>query len=249
MRGTIRDRYRTTTTVDYPCRGRGKELQWPRPGRRAATSSAARGPTRRTARTFDVLDPFSRRRRRPGSGRPARPTRGARSRPRRAAFPAWAATPPAQRQQIFLKAADLLDARHDEIADALIRESGATFGFAMFQLHFVPGPVPAGGRRGVPADRPGDPVRRPRRDGDGHPAPGRRGRRDRAVERGADPVGPVDHRAAGVRQHRRAEAVRGVAVGGRPAVGRDLRGGRAAARRAEHRHARRARARRRSATS
>src|SRR4051794_28069037 len=88
--------------------------------------------------TFDVLDPFS------GDVIGTAPASAAAD-ARRAiaaaaeAFPAWAATPPAQRQQIFLKAADLLDARHDEIADALIRESGATFGFAMFQLHFVPG--------------------------------------------------------------------------------------------------------------
>jgi acyl-CoA reductase-like NAD-dependent aldehyde dehydrogenase len=88
--------------------------------------------------TFDVLDPFS------GAtvGRvPAAGTADARRaiEAAAAAFPAWAATPPGQRQQIFLKAADILDARHDELADALIRESGATFGFAMFQLHFVPG--------------------------------------------------------------------------------------------------------------
>ena len=88
--------------------------------------------------TFDVLNPFS------GETIGRAPASGAADARRAieaaaAAFPAWAATPPAERQRIFLKAADLLDERHDEIADALIRESGATFGFAMFQLHFVPG--------------------------------------------------------------------------------------------------------------
>jgi aldehyde dehydrogenase (NAD+) len=56
-----------------------------------------------------------------------------------AAFPAWSKTPPAERQRIFLKAADLLESRAEDVAGWLIRETGAAFGFSMFQLHFVPG--------------------------------------------------------------------------------------------------------------
>src|SRR5438094_1232623 len=56
-----------------------------------------------------------------------------------AAFPAWAATPPAARQAIFLKAADILESRQDEVVSMLARETGCTFGFGMFQMHFVPG--------------------------------------------------------------------------------------------------------------
>src|SRR5581483_5460502 len=56
-----------------------------------------------------------------------------------AAFPAWAETPPAVRQAIFLKAADLLEQRRDEVVSLLARETGCTFGFGMFQMHFVPG--------------------------------------------------------------------------------------------------------------
>jgi acyl-CoA reductase-like NAD-dependent aldehyde dehydrogenase len=56
-----------------------------------------------------------------------------------AAFPAWSQTPPAERQRVFLKAADVLESRHDELASWLTRETGCTFGFAMFQLHFVAG--------------------------------------------------------------------------------------------------------------
>jgi acyl-CoA reductase-like NAD-dependent aldehyde dehydrogenase len=56
-----------------------------------------------------------------------------------AAFPAWADSPPAQRQAIFLEAADVLEGRRDEVVDLLARETGCTFGFAMFQLQFVPG--------------------------------------------------------------------------------------------------------------
>jgi acyl-CoA reductase-like NAD-dependent aldehyde dehydrogenase len=56
-----------------------------------------------------------------------------------AAFPGWAATPPAVRQGIFLRAADILESRQDEIVDLLARETGCTFGFGMFQMHFTPG--------------------------------------------------------------------------------------------------------------
>jgi acyl-CoA reductase-like NAD-dependent aldehyde dehydrogenase len=56
-----------------------------------------------------------------------------------AAFPQWSQTPPAERQRIFLKAADILESRQEDVVTWLTRETGSTFGFAMFQLHFVPG--------------------------------------------------------------------------------------------------------------
>jgi acyl-CoA reductase-like NAD-dependent aldehyde dehydrogenase len=56
-----------------------------------------------------------------------------------AAFPAWSASAPAQRQAIFLKAADVLESRRDEVVSVLARETGCTFGFGMFQMGFVPG--------------------------------------------------------------------------------------------------------------
>jgi acyl-CoA reductase-like NAD-dependent aldehyde dehydrogenase len=55
------------------------------------------------------------------------------------AFPQWAQTPPAERQRVFLRAADLLESRQDEVVSMLARETGCTFGFGMFQMHFVPG--------------------------------------------------------------------------------------------------------------
>jgi acyl-CoA reductase-like NAD-dependent aldehyde dehydrogenase len=55
-----------------------------------------------------------------------------------AAFDAWRTTPPVERQRIFLAAADLLEARRDEVVSMLARETGSTFGFAMFQSLFVP---------------------------------------------------------------------------------------------------------------
>jgi acyl-CoA reductase-like NAD-dependent aldehyde dehydrogenase len=54
------------------------------------------------------------------------------------AFPDWSQTPPAERQRIFLKAADLLESRRDEVVSMLARETGSTFGFGMFQSFFVP---------------------------------------------------------------------------------------------------------------
>jgi acyl-CoA reductase-like NAD-dependent aldehyde dehydrogenase len=55
-----------------------------------------------------------------------------------AAFAGWSATPPAERQRIFLAAADLLEERREEVVSMLARETGATFGFGMFQSFFVP---------------------------------------------------------------------------------------------------------------
>src|SRR3989304_117560 len=67
------------------------------------------------------------------------------------AFPAWAKTPPAARQRIFLRAADILERRQDEVVSLLARETGCSFGFGMFQMGFVPGPSRPPGRRPSPA--------------------------------------------------------------------------------------------------
>ena len=55
------------------------------------------------------------------------------------AFPAWAATPPSQKRMYFLKAAEVLERRQQEIAQILTDETGATFGWAMFQTMLTPG--------------------------------------------------------------------------------------------------------------
>jgi len=55
------------------------------------------------------------------------------------AFPAWAATLPAERRRIFLKAADVLESRREQIVQWLIQETGSTFGMAMFQSFYTPG--------------------------------------------------------------------------------------------------------------
>jgi acyl-CoA reductase-like NAD-dependent aldehyde dehydrogenase len=78
------------------------------------------------------------------------------------AFPAWSQTVPAERQRIFLKAADVLEGRLEEIVSLLARETGASFGFGMFQMGFVPNLLrqtaalayaPAG--QVIPSDHPG----------------------------------------------------------------------------------------------
>ena len=56
-----------------------------------------------------------------------------------AAAPGWAETVPAERQRIFLAAADILEGRRDDVVSWLARETGCTFGFGMFQMGFVPG--------------------------------------------------------------------------------------------------------------
>ncbi len=56
-----------------------------------------------------------------------------------AAFPAWSTSLPAERRALFLKAADILETKQQEIVQILGEETGCTFGFAMFQTTFTPG--------------------------------------------------------------------------------------------------------------
>jgi aldehyde dehydrogenase (NAD+) len=56
-----------------------------------------------------------------------------------AAFPEWAAMPPGAKRQIFLKAADVMESRQDELVRAMMEEVGGTIGISMFQMGFVPG--------------------------------------------------------------------------------------------------------------
>ena len=187
--------------------------------RRMVRRSRARGAT------FDGHRPVHRRRRRRARPRARGTTRAARSRRRPTRSRRGRRRLPAVRQAIFLRAADILESRRDEVVDLLARETGATFGFGMFQMHFTPGLLrqAAGSAYApigevIPSDIPGAMAM-------GLRQPGRCRRRDRAVERGADPLAALDHGAARARQHGRAEAVRVVAGLRRHALGRDLRRG------------------------
>src|SRR3984957_1297242 len=51
-----------------------------------------------------------------------------------AAFPAWAELPPAEKQTMFLRAADIVERRRDEIIELLAAETGCAGAFAGFQV-------------------------------------------------------------------------------------------------------------------
>ena len=56
-----------------------------------------------------------------------------------AAFPAWAAMGARERQALFLKAADIVDRRANELVDIMARETGASNSFSRFQIQWSVG--------------------------------------------------------------------------------------------------------------
>jgi acyl-CoA reductase-like NAD-dependent aldehyde dehydrogenase len=56
-----------------------------------------------------------------------------------AAFPAWSATGPNQRRMILLKAADVLASKAPQFIDLMAAETGATAGWAGFNVHLAAG--------------------------------------------------------------------------------------------------------------
>ncbi len=54
-----------------------------------------------------------------------------------AAFVEWSKTPPSKRRAILWKAADLLEARAADVAKTITAETGATFGWGMFNTAFA----------------------------------------------------------------------------------------------------------------
>ena len=54
-----------------------------------------------------------------------------------AAFPAWAAMPPGERQRLFLRAADIVEKRRQEIAGVMAVEAGTGGAFAGYQVKLV----------------------------------------------------------------------------------------------------------------
>lgn len=89
-------------------------------------------------RTFEDLDPYT-------GEVVAHVAAGTREDARRAidaaadAFPAWSKTPPVERQGVFLRAADIVESRRDEVIAWLARETGCGFALGAFQTRFVPG--------------------------------------------------------------------------------------------------------------
>jgi len=79
-----------------------------------------------------------------------------------AASAAWGNTPPAAREIILIRAADILEAKRQELVDVLIDEAGSTFGKAQFEVSFTVGMLraSAGEARRIfgqtmPSDMPG----------------------------------------------------------------------------------------------
>jgi acyl-CoA reductase-like NAD-dependent aldehyde dehydrogenase len=89
-------------------------------------------------RTFDDFDPYS-------GELVAQAAAGNRADAARAvaaaakAFPDWAALPPAEKQLLFLRTADIVEKRVPEIASTLATETGCGGAFAGFQLKWVVG--------------------------------------------------------------------------------------------------------------
>jgi acyl-CoA reductase-like NAD-dependent aldehyde dehydrogenase len=87
----------------------------------------------KSSRLFDDLDPYR-------GTVVARVPAGTRADAARAvdaaaaAFPAWAELPPAGKQELFLRAADIVERRKDEIVALLAAETGCASGFAGFQV-------------------------------------------------------------------------------------------------------------------
>ena len=78
------------------------------------------------------------------------------------AFPGWSHALPSERQNLFLKAADILENKRDEVINVLAEETGCTFGFGMFQAGFTPGLLREAAAQAhqtsgeiIPADLPG----------------------------------------------------------------------------------------------
>ncbi len=79
-----------------------------------------------------------------------------------AAFPAWSATGPNARRALLMKAADALQAKAPAFAEAMLAETGATIGFAMFNVHLAVDVIREAaalttqiGGEVIPSDRPG----------------------------------------------------------------------------------------------
>lgn len=56
-----------------------------------------------------------------------------------AAFAAWSATPPRERQRLFLRAAEIVERRRDDLVATMALETGAVRAFAAFQVQWAAG--------------------------------------------------------------------------------------------------------------
>ena len=78
-----------------------------------------------------------------------------------AAFPAWSQTPPAERQRIFLEAADILEGRQTEIVERARPRDRMRLRLRRCPVDVRAEPLPPGGGARLRAARTGDPFRHP----------------------------------------------------------------------------------------
>ena len=189
-----------------------------RVGRRRRTVARSRTSTRSPARSSPASPPA-----------PPR-TRARRSTPPPRRSPPGRRRPPAERQAHLPQAADMLESRRTRSSGCWPARPAAASASACSRCTSCRAcsgrpPALAYAPTGeiIPSDIPGAFAMGMRRPVGvvGAIAP---------VERRADPLGALDRRAAGARQHGRAQALGGVADRRRPDLGRDLRRGRAARR-------------------
>jgi acyl-CoA reductase-like NAD-dependent aldehyde dehydrogenase len=119
------------------------------------------GEARKTARSFDRLDPVT--------GAVATSAAAANAKEASAAadaaakaFPAWSQRGPNARRAQLMKAADALEAKADQFVDAMMGETGATEGWARFNLMLAAGMIREAaalttqiGGEVIPSDKPG----------------------------------------------------------------------------------------------
>ena len=137
-----------------------------------------------------------------------------------AAFPEWSATGPGARRAMLSQAAELIIERQNEIAETMIEETGATFGWGMFNCMLASGMLREAAAPDLRHPRRRDPLRHPRQARHGGSRAGRRRRRDRSLECAGHPLHTRGGDAAGIRQHRRAQGLR--ALPAHPRAGRRL---------------------------
>ena len=125
-----------------------------------------------------------------------------------AAFPAWSALRPQRAPRHAAKAAGLVGAAAPQFIAPMAGETGATAGWAGFNVMLAAGMLREAAAMTTQIARRGDPLGQAGLPRHGRAPAGRRGARHRAVERAGHPRRARRRHAAGLRQHRGAEGLR-----------------------------------------
>jgi hypothetical protein len=129
------------------------------------------------------------------------------------AIPVWAATGPGKRRDLLLRAADVLAAHQREFIESMIAETGATEGWAAFNVAFGASVTARSCLDDDAGDRRDYSQRRPRQSRHGYwPAPGCV-RRHCALERARHSRCPGNRHASGLWKHGHLQGVGGMPRG------------------------------------